>query len=898
MGICQFTHAEDPEYLKVAAALREMIGQTSSRPSTQNWNALNDAQREALMRSLRFDQIDSRFLSVKPAHARTCSWFLKSTAYLDWLDPAKLEDHHGFLWIKAKPGAGKSTLMKFVFTKYPRRSRNSVSFFFNARGADLEKTTIGMYRSLLLQLLEPRPHLRQAFDAAEIAPWNATENYVWSLEPLKKVFEESVHLLKSSEPMACFIDALDECPENEIRAMVKFFEELGYYATSNQISFRVLFSSRHYPRVTISKSLGLVLEEQDEHFEDIKKYVESRLDIEADNVEFRDEILARIQEKASGVFMWVVLVVDILNKADDEGRPSSYVREKLEDLPGDLSDLFRDILVRDPRHRDELLLCLQWILFARRPLVPEELFCAVHIGTQTQSLGKWDLVEDRVERFILNSSKGLAEIIDAKPKTKTKTKTNPDDKDDDDAATAALRQIRTVQFIHESVRDFLLKEGGLSAMWPDLGDAFEAESHDRLKSCCLSYINGADMQVSECISKSSATLTVPDTVKAELPFLEYATQSVLVHADAAAAGGIPQDDFLRNFPLSKWLPLHNSFEHYRARHYSRNVTLMYVLAENDLAALISVQAAASGQTGLEVGKERFGPPLFAALATKNRKAALAILHVIAHSEKSSPKLHELCEIFSQSDASGRWDRSFRYARKPGLLWNADEQDDDLVVLFLLKLSQETRSALCQIDQGQRGHAPLSYNRACAAKSDVRALLEVGADTEAMNVLGQRALVRALGGNHLAAARILLDAGADVEARDAHGLTPLLHAAREGIEASVNFLIEAGASVEAEDELGRTPLDLAILDCKYNVVEILLQKGAQIETKDKDDRTPLSWAAYLGGDKMVEILLQEGAQIDTKDKDGKTPLDWAVERGRHEVVELLRRARQLDDRPGD
>jgi hypothetical protein len=62
-----------------------------------------------------FGERDSaRCPSRLPAHAKTCKWLLKKSEYLDWLDIAKLPDHHGFLWMKGKPGTGKSTLMKFA----------------------------------------------------------------------------------------------------------------------------------------------------------------------------------------------------------------------------------------------------------------------------------------------------------------------------------------------------------------------------------------------------------------------------------------------------------------------------------------------------------------------------------------------------------------------------------------------------------------------------------------------------------------------------------------------------------------------------------------------------------------------------------------------------------------
>jgi len=99
---------------------------------------------------------------------------LKKSEYLDWQDLSKLSEHHGFLWIKGKPGAGKLTLMKFALADAREKIKNKIiiSFFFDAREDDLEKSTIGIYRSLLLQLLERVLHLQGDFDFLGLATWN------------------------------------------------------------------------------------------------------------------------------------------------------------------------------------------------------------------------------------------------------------------------------------------------------------------------------------------------------------------------------------------------------------------------------------------------------------------------------------------------------------------------------------------------------------------------------------------------------------------------------------------------------------------------------------------------------------------------------------------------------
>jgi hypothetical protein len=118
--------------------------------------------------------------------------------------------------------------------------------------------------------------------------------------------------------VGCFIDALDKCDEGQIQGMVAFFQHLGELVMLTYTRFQVLFSSRHYPHITITKGLSIVLEGQEGHNQDIISYIDNELRIGHSNL--ANQIKAELQEKASGVFMWVVLVVDMLNKEHDEGR--------------------------------------------------------------------------------------------------------------------------------------------------------------------------------------------------------------------------------------------------------------------------------------------------------------------------------------------------------------------------------------------------------------------------------------------------------------------------------------------------------------------------------------------------------------------------------------------------
>jgi hypothetical protein len=75
----------------------------------------------SLMEALAFDQMDTRLQTISTAHAKTCQWLFAREEYKTWRDPGALHVHNGFFWIKGKPGAGKSTLMKSALRGMARK---------------------------------------------------------------------------------------------------------------------------------------------------------------------------------------------------------------------------------------------------------------------------------------------------------------------------------------------------------------------------------------------------------------------------------------------------------------------------------------------------------------------------------------------------------------------------------------------------------------------------------------------------------------------------------------------------------------------------------------------------------------------------------------------------------
>ncbi|KEF60418.1 uncharacterized protein A1O9_01979 [Exophiala aquamarina CBS 119918] len=195
-----------------------------------------------LLESLKYKNINTRWSSIREEHVHTCRWLFEETEFQDWLTHRKAHENHGFLWIKGKPGSGKSTLMKYACLATRKEMKGKgftiVSFFFNARGALLEKSTAGLYRSLLWQLLKSQSldFISQILDDVMLDDF-LSETFSWTLESLESLFRVVIKELRL--PVICFIDALGECDESQVRQMGK----------KPKVVKPALCDERHYPFV-------------------------------------------------------------------------------------------------------------------------------------------------------------------------------------------------------------------------------------------------------------------------------------------------------------------------------------------------------------------------------------------------------------------------------------------------------------------------------------------------------------------------------------------------------------------------------------------------------------------------------------------------------------------------
>ena len=774
--------------------------------------------------------MNDRGNDIAPAAQGTCSWLLKHKSYLGWTSQSR-----GLLWIKGKPGAGKSTLLKYALQTLERKEPSlpnklsTLSFFFHGRGAEIQRNTLGFFRSLLFQLLErfpsPFSDVVRIFKDRCDKIGKPGNKWNWHPQELQDLLKASLPKVLEKCPILIMVDALDECGEKEAVKLVGCFQRLLLQCSSTKNGLSICFSCRHYPIVSLDNGFEVCVEH--ENHEDITKYIRDELQDTIQKDEELEVLENEILDRSSYVFQWVVLVLPRALLQYRKGHSLPRIQQRLRDLPTELGGLYRDILQRlaeDDDERSQSLLLMQWIYFARRPLSLTELRFAMIAGHDIpyHSLRECQLSPDfaendkQMEKRIKYLSGGLAEV--------------------------KIHQDNPVaQFIHQSVNDYLIKEGlGILASSSDSEDKLIGHAHSRLSKSCIRYI--AMEEIHQWLSKHEKSLKEYRSwrgerlaLEKEFPLAKYATASWLPHAVAAEAKGVSQEDLLDSVgrTMQDWTSMFRLIGQYSLNPPSTGTTLLHEASRHGITS--AVKAILSRLNSSDI-----------------------------NTVDADPK-----------DEDGRTP-----------LWCAAAGGHEAVVKLLVATAGVDADS-----KDKAGRTPLSWAAAGGHESVVKLLLATaGIDADSKDKYGRTPLSRAAAEGHEAVAKLLVAAtGVDANSKDKDGRTPPSWAAGEGNEAVVKLLVAAaGVDADSKDKDGGTPLSWAAASGNETVVELLVETaGVDADSKDQDGQTPLSWAAKMGHEDVVKLLLATaGVDADSKDKDGRAPLSQAAGRGHETVVKLL------------
>ena len=311
------------------------------------------------LEQLRYPGMADRHERIAEAHKKTFDWIYQdydSACGLKFNFANWLESGDGPFWITGKAGSGKSTLMKYLCDNPRTRECLQpwagqvplviVGFFFWSSGAKIQMSQKGFLQTVLYEALSQCPAL---IPTSFPEQWRShrvsgMHHYRWAKSELLQAFE----LLFTQSKLAkfCFfIDGLDECAGDH-RELIN---QLNKVASRSDV--KICLSSRPWLQFedAFGRSSNLTL--QDLTYRDIKLYINTKLcenvrylELEQNEPIFASDLVEEIAKKASGVWLWVHLVVQSLLNGLTNSDKLSDLQKRLQSVPADLEDLYEKML--------------------------------------------------------------------------------------------------------------------------------------------------------------------------------------------------------------------------------------------------------------------------------------------------------------------------------------------------------------------------------------------------------------------------------------------------------------------------------------------------------------------------------------------------------------------------
>lgn len=634
--------------------------------------------------------------------------------------------------------------------------------------------------------------------------------------------------------------------------------------------------------------LTMILEKEQNHNEDIRMFIESQLRFEEDvDEELLQQIRVEILEKSSGIFLWVNLVVHQLNEVQRHDGRIKAVQQRLREIPEaakqqpapngamSLYGLFQDIIQKDEKDINELVRVTQIVFCARRPLHPKELYVLIH-QEYDNPFDASEVSDKILAKHVLQVSKGLAEVTKSEEPT--------------------------VQFIHETVREFL-RDGGLESLSTQ---SVDRDGHEILKASCLKQIQAPVSEHLELLAEyrrrgdyrnsiahQDIWLRRADFMKQaneKFPFLEYATKHVLFHAEEAEAMGIGQMNFLERFPMVEWVVIYNLFERYHTRRYNGTTTpILYILAEHGCDHLIKSSAQFTGQYAREIKGHKFPSPLVCAIQNGNFDTAWTLVGLDANNQprnnvapsrraqgrSSYPLMPLLLEVddlpLMRKVLEDRYATNSLAAPEISLNPVKSTQMIDLILNLAAvpgfplvgdyhKHTQEDQ----EIPEPERSHTDFIFIRRAIEKQPSLLMSKVWGGSTMLEFAYER------GCEELESLYLEYSGGSD----------RVLHrAAGDGDFLSVIVAHRNNANLASQDRRGRTALHLATRyctrcpgECEAMVLYLISEEPSSAYVPDCEGKSALNALSFepygpvlsgpWKGDKLFEMFLQAGVDTNT------------------------------------
>lgn len=780
----------------------------------------------------------------------TCDWISTHPEYIHWKNSA-----NRFLWIRGKPGSGKSTLMKFIYTCLSRESIGAMAaFWVYGQGLVMQRSKVGLFQSLLQQLLKACPRsLKQITSRFEDKRTMDGESWDWQARELEGFLVQTLKEACTTQArVIILVDALDELGEAVAVEIVDLFEDLIRNIPGH---LKIIFACRHFPILTLDEGKQISLE----HFNypDIKKVVQEKLKRVTGSYTLVHEIVAR----SDGVFLWAILVVGDISKKDREGWSLESLRKHIRSLPKKLHELYADIL---DQPSNETVRLFEWIRFAKHPLSLQQLSHAIAVDAQLRFQWiddyerefEFGRARSQLERMVITLSRGLVEVGSRK-------------------SSIFLYENDTVHFIHQSVPDFLDRQNPANEniSWLKLSPA---KANIQLCRTCFAYMMLQDVKL---FLDDPSNTSLPDLIR-KLPLLKYAANTWSFHLKAAYDANAEPADILGCF----------SFEH-QDEH-----------SANDGRFTLSNDHGSVLKTCSEI---------LSSLGDENRLQG-TVVHVIAHLRLTRVVYFLIkvvgIDVDNARNQDGRTaahiaaERGFTDILDVLLKAGAkiDLRDRKGKTPLILAIQGGFEDAVgTLVDAGADLHSEEDINQplvVLAAQHQrigaARILLCQGAAVDSRDSDQRTALHYAVAYENAELVKFLLSYKADMNLGDSCQRTPLFHAVADGNVELVKIILSYGPQVDIQDSNGKTPLQQSVESGKHSskvITDLLLAAKPNVDIQDHKGCTPLSIAVHKSDVRLCAKLLAAGADVNVRDGKGKTPIFYTIQ---HAASKTLQRDRRI------
>ncbi|CAG8359286.1 unnamed protein product [Penicillium salamii] len=782
------------------------------------------------LESLEFEDFWYKERKLQTPTPGTCEWLYETPEYLRWVE------EHGLLLVRGNPGSGKSTLLKFAVERQLEAEAEAIPrdlvlrFFFHSSGANLHRSMEGFFRSLLHQLVEQDSGSKKSFYdlyhkrmVGETAKRRMSGDFRWHAAELRAIVETLVLNDKIAGEITIFVDAIDECLDQERAQLISFIRRLRGVGTERSNRPKIFLTCRLYPDESFMMDFNIRLEENNQ--DDIQRYVESELLITGEDMSDLIEFKNSLSLQTGGLFLWARLAVNRARMMSGQGFSLKYIGLQIFQCPRKLNELYNVLL---QGIKDEELLeagrLFQWVRFACRPLHLEELKIAMTLDLDGTSRSIHELEnikgpdhsmsDHQMKKRILHLGKGLIGITDSN-----------------------LSHGRAlVGFHHETVKDYI-DTAGLqyldSRLSREQGLAKTADLH--IANTCISYLSSENLHsASEWGSKAG--------LRSKFFLYDYATSHWLDHAIQAELKEI--GNFVK-WPSSKalaaWVKLSRILKNRVKNGREEGTTLLHLAADHGLLSLAERIMPSPSKIPTQLRMLR--SPVTEPMAQGIVYLWSLIVFLFISASRGAP---------SSTVGSSTVGKS-----------------DDLTAEI-----KPVTTAPGQSSQWPRIN--WSYNGSGVQREIVNA----------RDARGRSALYRAAANGRLEMLRFLYSLGAELSLADRAGWTPIFAASRKGHFEVVKFLHSQGADLNIPNNEGWTPIFAASLNGNLEMVQFLHAQGADLKISDTEGWTPIFAASFNEHLEMVQFLHAQGGDLNIPNNEDWTPILNASKKGRLEVVKFL------------